>query len=273
MGATADIDLAGVTVLLCDADGNLFPSEEPAFVASTEVTNRFLRHYGVATTFTPEELRLATTGKNFRTTMLDLAIAHGIPREPDQARAPGKEAGPVLDAAACERWVAEERRAVTDYLSAHLLPDPLVGEPLAVLSNRFTLALVSSSATARLAACLNVTGLAGLFPADRRFSAEDSLPVPTSKPDPAVYTLAVSTLGITPDQGLAIEDSVPGAQAAVAAHLRTIGNVLFVPEGERAARIAALRQVGVVGIVSSWGELAALLLEGAGHETDLRAGR
>jgi hypothetical protein len=34
--------VTGLTALLCDADGNLFPSEEPAFVASAEVTNRFL---------------------------------------------------------------------------------------------------------------------------------------------------------------------------------------------------------------------------------------
>lgn len=81
MGEAADIDLTGVTVLLCDADGNLVPSEEPAFVASTEGTNRFLRDYGVDTTFTPEELRLATTGKNFRSTMLDLAR----PRHPARA--------------------------------------------------------------------------------------------------------------------------------------------------------------------------------------------
>ena len=34
--------LEQVRYLLCDADGNLFPSEEPAFEASAEVTNAFL---------------------------------------------------------------------------------------------------------------------------------------------------------------------------------------------------------------------------------------
>lgn len=33
-------DAGAVTTVLCDADGNLFPSEEPAFDASVEVTNR-----------------------------------------------------------------------------------------------------------------------------------------------------------------------------------------------------------------------------------------
>lgn len=32
-------DPARITTLLCDADGNLFPSEEPAYEASVEVTN------------------------------------------------------------------------------------------------------------------------------------------------------------------------------------------------------------------------------------------
>src|SRR3954469_25674439 len=69
-------------VLLCDADGNLFPSEEPAFVASTDVTNRFMAYYGCAERFTPEQLRLATTGMNFRSTIITLALEHGVPVEP-----------------------------------------------------------------------------------------------------------------------------------------------------------------------------------------------
>ena len=36
--SVAQRPLTGVRVVLCDADGNLFPSEEPAFVASAEVT-------------------------------------------------------------------------------------------------------------------------------------------------------------------------------------------------------------------------------------------
>ena len=35
------LDPAAVTTLLCDADGTLFPSEEPAYAASADVTNRF----------------------------------------------------------------------------------------------------------------------------------------------------------------------------------------------------------------------------------------
>ena len=71
---------AGTTTLLLDADGNLVPSEEPAFVASADVTNAFLAELGVDRRFTAEQLRLATTGKNFRTTAVDLAVDAGVPK-------------------------------------------------------------------------------------------------------------------------------------------------------------------------------------------------
>ncbi len=71
--------LRRVQVLLCDADGNLFPSEEPAFDASVQVTNAFLAEIGSDIRFTAEELRLASTGMNFRTTALHLAAQAGVP--------------------------------------------------------------------------------------------------------------------------------------------------------------------------------------------------
>jgi HAD superfamily hydrolase (TIGR01509 family) len=237
--------LQDIRALLCDADGNLFPSEEPAFVASTEVTNRFLAAHGVDRRYEPEELRLAATGKNFRSTAVDLLTHAG--------------AGDRLTPAALEEWVAEERRAVSAHLAAVLRPDPAVRDPLARLARRFTLAAVSSSATARLAACFGATGLDALIPPERRFSAEDSLPVPTSKPDPAVYLLAGERLGVNGQTAVAVEDSVPGARSAVAAGFPTIGNVCFVAAGERAEREAALRDAGAAAVVASWAELEALV--------------
>jgi beta-phosphoglucomutase-like phosphatase (HAD superfamily) len=234
--------------LLCDADGNLFPSEEPAFVASADVTNRYLAAHGIARRFTAEELRRATTGRNFRTTAVDLAIASGV-------------ADPDLD-----RWVEEEKRVVTEHLSRSLRPDADVIDGLTAIGAQLTLAAVSSSALTRLAGCFTATGLDGLIPADRRYSAEDSLPTPTSKPDPAVYLHACRELGIAPEQGLAVEDSVPGALSAVRAGCPTIGNLRFVPPGERAEREEQLRQAGVLAVVSSWAELSDLLLPGPAQQ-------
>jgi HAD superfamily hydrolase (TIGR01509 family) len=231
-----------IEALLCDADGNLFPSEEPAFVASADVTNRYLTAHGIDQRFTAQELRLATTGKNFRTTAAELAAASGVP---------------VRD---LDDWVAQEKQAVTAHLAQVLRPDDEVTAALTALGRHLTLAAVSSSALSRLAGCFTATDLDELIPPARRFSAEDSLPAPTSKPDPAVYVHACAQLGIAPEQGLAVEDSVPGALSAVRAGCPTVGNLRFVAPAERAERAAQLREAGVLAVVSSWAELTELLL-------------
>jgi HAD superfamily hydrolase (TIGR01509 family) len=235
--------LAGqLQMLLCDADGNLFPSEEPAFDASVEVTNAFLAEIGSDRRFTAPELRLAATGMNFRTTALRLAAEAGVPD---------------VDV---EPWVAEEKRAVSAHLAATLRPHPETTAALTDLAAHLPLAAVSSSALSRLAGCFTATGLDELIPPDRRFSAEDSLPTPTSKPHPAVYLHACADLGIAPEAGLAVEDSVPGVLSAVAAGCPTVGNLLFVAPAERAERETALRNAGALAVVGSWRELADALL-------------
>ncbi|WP_209305451.1 HAD-IA family hydrolase [Blastococcus sp. CT_GayMR20] len=234
--------LEQVQYLLCDADGNLFPSEEPAFEASVEVTNAFLAEIGSPQRFTAGELRLASTGMNFRTTALRLAAEAGVTD---------------VDV---EPWVVEEKRAVSAHLAGTLRPHGPTSEALTLLAAHVPLAAVSSSALARLAGCFTATDLDELIPADRRFSAEDSLPTPISKPDPAVYLHACATLGIAPETGLAVEDSVVGVRSAVAAGCPTIGNLLFVQAAERADRAAALEAAGVLAVVDSWQGVADLLL-------------
>jgi len=254
--------ITDLRAVLCDADGNLFPSEEPAFVASADVTNDYLAALGVQEPVTAEQLRLSTTGKNFRTTAVDLAVAHGVTVEPSVV---GARAGaavsdrPVLTAPVLEHWVEQERLRVTEHLGQVLRPDPAVREPLMRLAERYELAAVSSSATPRLSACFRATGVDAIIGPERLYSAEDSLPVPTSKPDPAVYLHACRELGITPAQAVAVEDSVPGAQSAVAAGIATIGNLQFVPPAEREEREGQLRDVGVAAVVTSWSEVEQLV--------------
>jgi beta-phosphoglucomutase-like phosphatase (HAD superfamily) len=234
-------------VLLLDADGSLFPSEAPAFDASADVTNRFLAALGIQAAYTAQHLLATTTGKNFRTTAVDLAAAHGV-----------TPTGAMLD-----DWVAEEKRVVSAHLGRVLRPDPAVLEPLHRLARRFLLVAVSSSALSRLDECFRATGLAELIPAERRYSAEDSLPVPTSKPDPAVYLHAIDQLKVHAGQTIAVEDSVPGARSAVAAGIATVGNLTFVPAEERTQRRECLHDAGVLALVESWGDVAAMVLEAA----------
>ncbi|MGI8701670.1 MAG: HAD family hydrolase [Nocardioidaceae bacterium] len=254
--------LAGVRVLLCDADGTLFASEEPAFAASAGVTNDFLNSLGVAVTYSPEELRRATTGKNFRATAVDLCRVHGVTVASDSAGS-GES---VLTSTLLEEWVDLERRTVTKHLATALRPDAEVNARLAALASRYALAAVSSSATVRLRACLEATGMADLFPPDVVFSAEDSLEVPVSKPHPAVYLLAGQRLGCSGSTALAVEDSPTGAQSAVAAGFPTMGNLHYVPREEQQERRAALMDAGVVDVAGSWGELAGLLVRSAPKE-------
>jgi HAD superfamily hydrolase (TIGR01509 family) len=211
------------------------------------VTNRLLAALGIDLRFAPDELRRAAVGRNFRATALDLAAAHGVALEPE----------------ALERWVAEERREVSAHLGRVLAADASVREPLARLAGRMRLAVVSSSALGRLAVCFAAAGLDHLFPAQDRFSAEDSLHRPTSKPDPAIYAHAGERLGVSGAAGLAVEDAVAGARSARAAGFPCVGNVQFVPAPEREGRVQALRDAGVCGVVSSWSELVELL-DGAG---------
>ena len=264
-----EFDPAPITTLLCDADDNLFPSEAPAFAASTEVTNRFLARFGVTAPFSADELQKKATGKNFRSTALDLAVQCGVPIEktladgrPEALVASDSDAatGRALCAVELEQWVREEREQVTAHLAATIRPDPQVLDPMRALASRYALAAVSSSASMRLNSCFAATGLDPLIPAALRFSAEDSLRVPTSKPDPAVYLHAGRVMDIDAHQGLAIEDSVPGVTSAVAAGYLTVGNLMFVPTDERRRRSAELIDAGAVAITDSWRVLADVLL-------------
>lgn len=245
-----DLDLTGVSTLLCDADGTLFGSEEPAFEASVVVANRCLERLGAPKRYSADELRRAANGLSFRATVTGLAATAGVDVTAEPFRSD------------VEAWVREENEAVTQHLGAVLRPDPEVGEPLRRLAPAYGLAVVTSSALTRIDASLTSSGIADLFPADLRFSAQDSLPVPTSKPDPAVYRLAVEELGLEPGTAVAVEDAVPGAQSAVAAGLVTVGMLCFVPPDERDQRVVDLRNAGVAVLVDSWSELEQLLTPG-----------
>jgi beta-phosphoglucomutase-like phosphatase (HAD superfamily) len=236
------IDAEALELLLCDADDCLFPSEPLAFEASTEVMNQFLAGLGSELRFSPDALRSRAAGRNFRAIAAELAAACGARLGEDEL----------------ERWVAVERAAVIDRLREVLRPDESVLGPLRRLGERYGLAAVSSSALARLDACFAATGLADLLPEEVRVSAEDSLSVPTSKPDPAVYLEAGRRFDVAGGRALAIEDSTSGARAAVGAGFPTVGLLQFVPAGEREARAAALIEIGAT-VVGSWRELEVML--------------
>jgi HAD superfamily hydrolase (TIGR01509 family) len=93
------------------------------------------------------------------------------------------------------------------------------GAEAAVHSVRALRAVVSNGTVAEMTLKLTTVGLLDAF-TPNLFSAHD---VPRSKPAPDVYLKAVTTLGVTAKDAIAIEDSVPGARAALAAGLTVFG--------------------------------------------------
>jgi beta-phosphoglucomutase-like phosphatase (HAD superfamily) len=204
------------------------------------VVNDFLLAIGSTRRFSSEQLRRQTTGRNFRSTARWLAELEGHRLNDDEI----------------ERWVERERREVTAHLELTLTPDHRIRSALLRLGEHYDLAIVTSSALSRVNRCLHVTGLSDLFAEDWRFSAEDSLPAPRSKPHPDVYLYALAALGASTDQALAIEDSVPGVRSATAAGVLTIGNTCFVADAERSATARELELAGALVVFSAWDEVA-----------------
>lgn len=238
-GATAPVDTALVDTVLLDADGTLFASEQPAFVASAEVTRAMAAEYGVSGDFSPEYLRKASTGQNFRTAAAALLDRAGVRYRP----------------ADLDEWVQREKRAVTEHLAQTLVADAGVTRAVEAWAQRYRLAVVSSSALSRLDACFRATGLDPWLPEHLRFSAEDSLTPPVSKPDPAVYRHALAALGCRAEHAVAVEDSVSGSRAAVGAGIRTLGIVQFAPPEERDQLRLDMLDVGVAAVAADWTQL------------------
>ncbi|GAA2853319.1 HAD family phosphatase [Streptosporangium fragile] len=113
---------------------------------------------------------------------------------------------------------------------AELLPG--ARELVVSVSDRVPIALASSAARRAIDAVLRHHDLAGLFTAT--VSSEE---VPRGKPSPDVYLEAVARLGISPGNGLAVEDSSNGIRAAYAAGLLVVGipNATYPPKPDAAA--------------------------------------
>ena len=105
------------------------------------------------------------------------------------------------------------------YLSAMTLGDlsENVKQTLHALRRRgYLLAIGSSSKNTRQ--ILNQLGLGDFFDA-----VADGTQITRSKPNPEVFLLAASLLGVSPENAIVIEDAESGVRAAKAGGFRTIG--------------------------------------------------
>ncbi len=120
-----------------------------------------------------------------------------------------------------EKWeLAEEKnRIYREYLQT-MRPSDLSEDTcyaLQTLRKRgYLLAIGSSSKNTRQ--ILTQLGLEHFFDA-----VADGTQITRAKPDPEVFFLAASLLGISPEQAIVIEDAESGVQAAETGHFRVIG--------------------------------------------------
>ena len=118
-----------------------------------------------------------------------------------------------------QAMMEEKNEIYKSYLAA-MTPDDLPPETritLQMLRQRgYLLAIGSSSKNTRQ--ILEQLGLGGFFDA-----VADGTQITRSKPDPEVFLLAASLLGVEPRNAVAVEDAASGVQAARSGGFRVIG--------------------------------------------------
>lgn len=95
---------------------------------------------------------------------------------------------------------------------------PISGVDQMLVSVPYTSSMVSNSAVDYVLEAIGLLKADHIFE-KRVFSAEM---VRKGKPDPAVYLLALETLGLNKNEVIVVEDSVAGVTASVAAGLKTL---------------------------------------------------
>ncbi|ROT39219.1 HAD-superfamily hydrolase [Sodiomyces alkalinus F11] len=229
-----------ITTLLFDCDNTLVLSEELAFEACAELINEICASHNVEQRFTGETLIKEFVGQNFRGMLLGLQKLNNF----------------ELTSEELETYVRREEDAVIAKLKAALKPCPGVDAQLESLqaAGKYKLAVVSSSAKRRVWASVVKVGQDRFFPEDDIFSAATSLPVPTSKPDPAIYTYALEKLGKKADEAVAIEDSKSGTLSGTRAGIKVIGYIGPYAEDRQPEMEKVIRDAGAVVIMKDWSE-------------------
>ena len=133
-----------------------------------------------------------------------------------------------------EGWLRGVEAALLDSMAGEVPLVPGAVEALAaVQAMGLGVRVASNSSHGEMERKFSGTALAELARAGRQHSAGD---VGRGKPAPDLFLAAAAAEGVSPDQTLVVEDSVPGATAAKAAGMRCLA---YAPEHDGAA-LAAL---------------------------------
>ena len=211
-----------MTALIFDCDGVLADTERfghlPAF-------NATFREFGLPVTWSAEEygrlLRIGG-GKERMATLLtpSFIAAAGLPLDPQQ------------QAAELARWHARKTAIYTEMVAGGTLPPrPGITRIIEAAQDAgWTLAVASTSAEASVHAILNYA--VGPERAQRFDLVLAGDVVPSKKPAPDIYLLALERLGLSPGLVLVVEDSRNGLLAAVGAGLACLVTVNAYTEDE-----------------------------------------
>ena len=206
--------------ILFDCDGVLIDTE----IVAAEVVSGWLNTQGMS--ITVDDFILNYTGKTFTDIIGILKAEKHLPESLDTVTIV-----PTLD------------RGIKDNMR------PINGVHQMLASIKTPVSAVSNSAKDYVLEALDMLQVSEQF-GGRVFSAEM---VPKGKPNPAVYELALETLGLNKDEVIVVEDSVAGVTASVGAGLKTIGYLggSHIREGHA----ETLEALGTSGLATNYDEL------------------
>lgn len=234
-------------VVLFDHDGTVVDSETIALKSAWRLTNEVAREFPGARRYDLEDFVKSFAGKPYR------EILKKIYADPLTS----------LNERDIDRLVAEEEKRAIALLSVEAKATEGTPQVLSYLRDEgFEYALVSNSSVQRLSACLGAAGLTEYFPSDQIFSANDSLPVARPKPLPYIYLHAARCMEVDVLDCVAVEDSISGIRAAVAAGIgQIIGYVggTHISDEERRSRADALFSAGAQQVIERMQDLIELL--------------
>ncbi|EPC00273.1 hypothetical protein L861_07190 [Litchfieldella anticariensis FP35 = DSM 16096] len=207
--------------LLFDCDGTLVDSE-PLLAAEMATS---LTRLGLP--FAPSDYMGEFRGARFVNIVTELQRRHG---DVDPQRLRDSE--------------ADMRRKLAKRLATELQPLEGVRDALDALAP-YPRAVVSNGPENKIRAGLLATGLSDYF-GDKLFSGYTAN---CWKPDPCLYLHAASIMGFRPDECVAIDDSIVGVKAALAAgmiviHLNRFPDAEMTPDG--AVAISSMYQLPTI---------------------------
>ena len=212
-----------------------------AFEACADLANEILEKRGFSDRYTGSQLIKDFVGQNFRGMMISLQAKYKFELSKDEL----------------EEYVKREEDKVIAKLNDKAEPCVGANAELEKLhkSQKYDMAVVSSSALLRVQASIKKVGQDKYIDPNLVFSAASSLEKPTSKPDPAIYLHALRVCNKKPEETVAIEDSKSGALSAIRAGIPVIGYVGSYYGDEKKMEMAQfLSDLGAKVIMKDWAE-------------------